>query len=54
MPGLFCVGDMAKRRDGGPLMKQVYTAQEYAVRAVDTLERRARAERRRRLLASLD
>jgi thioredoxin reductase (NADPH) len=54
VPGLFCVGDMAKRRDGGPLMKQVYTAQEYAVRAVDTLERRARAERRRRLLASLD
>ena len=52
--GLFCVGDMAKRRDGGPLMKQVYTAQEYAVRAVDTLERRARAERRRALLAGLD
>lgn len=50
VPGLFCVGDMAKRRDGGPLMKQVYTAQEYAVRAVDTLERRSRAERRRQIL----
>lgn len=48
--GLFCVGDMARRRDGGPLMKQVYTAQEYAVRAVDTLERRARKERREALL----
>ncbi|MCB9916273.1 MAG: FAD-dependent oxidoreductase [Planctomycetes bacterium] len=44
--GLFCVGDMARRRDGGPLMKQVYTAQEYAVRAVDTLERRSRLARR--------
>jgi thioredoxin reductase (NADPH) len=45
--GLFAVGDVAKRRDGGPLMKQIYTAQEYAVRAVDTIDRRRRAARRR-------
>lgn len=51
--GLFCVGDMARRRDGGPLMKQVYTAQEYAVRAVDTLERRSRAARRKAVLARM-
>ncbi len=51
--GLFCVGDMAKRRDGGPLMKQVYTAQEYAVRAVDTLERRSRKARRQEVLKAL-
>lgn len=50
VPGLFAVGDMGKRRDGGPLMKQVYTAQEYAVRAVDTIDRRRRAERRRLVL----
>jgi|GEM_PF-231213 len=47
---LFCVGDMARRRDGGPLMKQIYTAQEFAVRAVDTIERRRRSARRSELL----
>lgn len=50
VPGLFTVGDMSKRRDGGPLMKQVYTAQEYAVRAVDTIDRRRRAARRAAIL----
>jgi len=49
--GLFAVGDMAKRRDGGPLMKQVYTAQEFAVRAVDTIDRRRRRARRARVLS---
>lgn len=39
--GLFAVGDMAKREDE-PMMKQVYTAQEYAVRAVDTIDYRRR------------
>jgi len=48
--GLFTVGDMSKRRDGGPLMKQVYTAQEYAVRAVDTIDRRRRSAQRSALL----
>ena len=51
--GLFSVGDMGKRRDGGPLMKQVYTAQEYAVRAVDTIDRRKRSAGRKALLASV-
>ena len=50
--GLFTVGDMAKRRDGGPLMKQVYTAQEYSVRAVDTIDRRKRSAGRKALLAA--
>ncbi|MCA8980856.1 MAG: NAD(P)/FAD-dependent oxidoreductase [Planctomycetes bacterium] len=48
--GLFTVGDMSKRRDGGPLMKQVYTAQEYAVRAIDTVDRRRRSAQRAALL----
>ncbi|MBL7013730.1 MAG: NAD(P)/FAD-dependent oxidoreductase [Candidatus Marinimicrobia bacterium] len=39
--GLFAVGDMAKREDE-PMMKQIYTAQEYAVRAVDTIDYRRR------------
>ena len=39
--GLFAVGDMTKREDE-PMMKQVYTAQEYAVRAVDTIDFRRR------------
>lgn len=52
--GLFCVGDMGKRRDGGPLMKQVYTAQEYAVRAIDTVERRIRSAKRKKVLAQAD
>lgn len=48
--GFFTVGDMSKRRDGGPLMKQVYTAQEYAVRAIDTIDRRRRSAQRAALL----
>ncbi|MHC4392485.1 MAG: NAD(P)/FAD-dependent oxidoreductase [Planctomycetota bacterium] len=49
--GLFCVGDMARRRDDTPMMKQIYTAQEFSVRAVDTHERRVRKARRSKLLA---
>lgn len=48
VPGLFAVGDMARRPDEG-VMKQIYTAQEYAVRAVDTIDRR----RRRKLRAAV-
>ncbi len=46
VPGLFAVGDLATRADE-PVMKQVYTAQEYAVRAVDSVDSR----RRRRMRA---
>ncbi|MFQ6607399.1 MAG: NAD(P)/FAD-dependent oxidoreductase [Fidelibacterota bacterium] len=42
---LFVVGDAAKR-DDEPVMKQVYTAQEYAVRAVDTIDSRRRKRMR--------
>jgi thioredoxin reductase len=49
--GLFAVGDMAQRRDE-PVMKQVYTAQEYAVRAVDAVDRRRRTAARRAAEAS--
>jgi thioredoxin reductase (NADPH) len=48
--GLFAVGDMARRPDE-PIMKQVYTAQEYAVRAVDAIDRRRRKAARQKLLA---
>lgn len=41
---LFAVGDMTKREDE-PVMKQVYTAQEYAVRAVDGIDSRRGAGR---------
>jgi thioredoxin reductase (NADPH) len=41
VPGFFVVGDMASR-ENEPVMKQIYTAQEYAVRAVDTVDRRRR------------
>lgn len=46
--GLFAVGDMAKREDE-PMMKQVYTAQEYAVRAVDTIDTRGRKAMREKM-----
>jgi len=49
IPGLFSVGDMAKREDE-PVMKQVYTAQEYAVRAVDTIDTRRRKSIRNKIL----
>ncbi len=48
--GLFAVGDMTRRRDE-PVMKQIYTVQEYAVRAVDTIDRRRRKAYRAGLLA---
>ena len=47
---LFVVGDMAKR-DNEIVMKQIYTAQEYAVRAVDSIDSRTRTKRRKELLA---
>ena len=46
---LFAVGDMVKREDE-PVMKQVYTAQEYAVRAVDVIDYRRRKARRKAVL----
>ena len=45
----FVVGDAAKRVDE-PIMKQVYTAQEYAVRAVDTIDSRRRKKLRTKIL----
>ena len=48
--GLFAVGDMSRHRGGTPSLKQIYTAQEYAVRAVQTIDRRERAARRARVL----
>ena len=46
---LFAVGDMAKR-DDEIVMKQIYTAQEYAVRAVDTIDHRRRMKMRKDIL----
>ena len=51
VPGLFAVGDMAKRSDE-PIMKQVYTSQEYAVRAIDSVDRRWRRRMREAILDS--
>jgi thioredoxin reductase len=42
VPGLFAVGDMTRRRGSSPSLKQIYTAQEYAVRAVNTIDLRRR------------
>ncbi len=50
--GLFAVGDMSRRRGDAPSLKQIYTAQEYAVRAVQTVDRRLRAARRGRILGA--
>ena len=50
VPSLFVVGDAGRRRDE-ITMKQIYTAQEYAVRAVDTIDYRRRKARRYLLLA---
>ena len=47
---LFAVGDMTSRDDEA-VMKQVYTCQEYAVRAVDTIDRRRRTALRDAALA---
>jgi thioredoxin reductase (NADPH) len=49
--GLFAVGDMSRRPGGAPSLKQIYTAQEYAVRAVQTIDRRRRSARRKAILA---
>lgn len=49
---LFSVGDMTRRRDE-PVMKQIYTVQEYAVRAIDTIDRRRRRAYRKSLLEGL-
>lgn len=49
IPNLFVVGDAAKRKDE-PVMKQVYTAQEYAVRAVDVIDKRRRLRMRKQIL----
>jgi thioredoxin reductase (NADPH) len=48
--GLFAVGDMSRHRGGTPSLKQIYTAQEYAVRAVQAIDRRERAAHRARVL----
>lgn len=48
--GLFAVGDMSRHRGGTPSLKQIYTAQEYAVRAIQTIDRRERTLRRARVL----
>jgi len=48
--GFFAVGDMSRHRGGTPSLKQIYTAQEYAVRAVQTIDRRERVARRARVL----
>lgn len=45
IPNLFVVGDLAQRPDE-PVMKQVYTSQEYAVRALDVVDSRMRRARR--------
>lgn len=50
--GLFAVGDMSRRPGDAPSLKQIYTAQEYAVRAVQTIDRRRRAARRAAVLAA--
>ena len=46
VPGLFAVGDMTRRRGTSPSYKQIYTAQEYAVRAINTIDLRQRRARR--------
>jgi thioredoxin reductase (NADPH) len=51
VPGLFAVGDMSRRRGSSPSYKQIYTAQEYAVRAVNTIDLRLRRSRREKVLA---
>jgi thioredoxin reductase (NADPH) len=49
--GLFAVGDMTRRPGDAPSLKQIYTAQEYAVRAVQAIDRRRRSARRKAILA---
>ena len=49
--GLFAVGDMSKRPGAAPSLKQIYTAQEYAVRAIQAVDGRRRSARRKAILA---
>ena len=42
VPGLFAIGDMSRRRGASPSYKQIYTAQEYGVRAVNAVDLRLR------------
>ena len=42
---------MSRRRADVPSLKQIYTAQEYAGRAVQAIDRRVRAARRKEILA---
>lgn len=49
---LFAVGDMAVRQDE-QVMMQIYTAQEYAVRAIDSIDRRIRLSKRKEVLEAL-
>jgi hypothetical protein len=44
------IGDMSRRRGAGPSLKQIYTAQEYAVRAVNAIDGRLRRARREAIL----
>jgi thioredoxin reductase (NADPH) len=53
VPGLFAIGDMTRHRQRA-IMKQVYTAQEYAVRAVDRVDGQRRHAARKRLMASTE
>ena len=48
--GLFAVGDMSRKRGTGPSLKQIYTAQEFAVRAVNAIDGRLRRARREAIL----
>ncbi|MFC1480922.1 FAD-dependent oxidoreductase [Candidatus Neomarinimicrobiota bacterium] len=49
----FVVGDAGVRFDE-PVMKQIYTAQEYAVRAIDTIDHRKRRRMRAKVLNQND
>lgn len=51
IPGLFVIGDLARRADE-PVTMQLQTAQEYAVRAGDTIDRRRCRRMRRAILES--
>lgn len=51
VPDCFAVGDMTTHEDSS-IRKQVYTAQEYAVRALDRIDGRVRAARRAAVLQS--
>lgn len=45
VPGLFAVGDVSRHAERS-VMKQIYTSQEYAVRALDVIDARVRRARR--------